>query len=278
MSKKQAKNMSKKRQKPQKVGFEHTALATQPEGSSTRGNSTRGLVRHIDKRTPPIILEREMDFREWLARTHGMPTEAPSTSFYNDNMFYDYAPASPPPTAPVADLNVDPTLAMSDVATNNSSTRRSTITVPGHLAETGREILISLVNALDSSNASNINQQQAGEPKSTETESEGSEDIPELNHDPSLPKTIDDIRVVSAPHADQIAQVIDSKRGGTKRHMFYLAKTTEENYYWFCSPRTDRDLVLNKLIGDYKYKLIVKRGSKKMRVVKRFRNGTTVYD
>jgi len=99
--------------------------------------------------------------------------------------------------------------------------------------------------------------------------------IPESDHDPALPIRINDIRVTSNPHSAQIESILDSVCKGPKRQIFYLAKTKKENYYWFCSPRTDKDLRFNRLIGDYQYKT-ARKGNKKVRVGKRLRNGKTI--
>ena len=226
-----------------------------------------------------------MDFAEWIARTYGLPTDAASREWTgapfhdnnsNGNLYggYSTVPSAARP-ASSADLNIDPTLAMNDIATNNAPapTNQTSITVSNDVVETSREILISLIKALDVPPDVNTNGQPVDE---LEQEIAELESIPESNHDPSHPRTIDDIRVTSEPHSNQIDCIIDCKRAGHKRRMFYLAKTKKENYFWFCCPRTDRDLRLNRLIGDYQYKLRSKKGNKKTRVVKKLRNGTTI--
>jgi hypothetical protein len=97
-------------------------------------------------------------------------------------------------------------------------TGRTSITVPNNLVETSREILISLIKALDVP------------VEELEQEIADLESIPESNHDPSLPRTIDDIRVTSEPRSNQINYIINCKHAGPKRQMFYLARTKKENY------------------------------------------------
>ena len=65
-----------------------------------------------------------------------------------------------------------------------------TATVLNHLAGTSRDILISLVKALDASTSANKNQQLADEIASAGEELEDSEFISEPTLDPSLAKTI----------------------------------------------------------------------------------------
>ena len=222
-----------------------------------------------------------MDFAEWLARTCELSTEtvsgewmeAPLLDNNNDNDVYRRYPAAPS-ASPVSTmhLNIDPMLAMNDVVTNNASipTNPPTITVSNPLIETSREILLFLLKTLNVSN-NNANEQSINRFEFTDLES-----IPESSHDSSLPRIINDIRITSEPHTNQIDHIIDCKRAGTKHRMFYLARTTKENYYWFCGPRTDRDLKLNRLIEDYQYKLRPKKGNKKIRVGKKLRNGKTI--
>jgi hypothetical protein len=222
-----------------------------------------------------------MDFAEWIARTYGLPTDAAQrewteapyiNSNSNGGLYGGYSTTAPSARpASSADLNIDPTLGLNNVATNNAP---APITVSSDVVETSREILISLIRALDvPPEVNTTNEQPVDE---LEQEIAELESIPESNHDPSLPRTIDDIRVTSEPRSNQIDHIIDCKRAGHKRRMFYLAKTKKENYCWFCCPRTDQDLRLNRLIGDYQYKLRSKKGNKKTRVVKKLRNGTTI--
>jgi hypothetical protein len=176
-----------------------------------------------------------MDFAEWIARTYGLPTDAAprewtGAPFINSNSNGDLyggysttAPSARPASS--ADLNIDPTLRTNDIAP--APTNQTSITVLNDVVETSREILIALIKALDVPQEVNTNelQERAGGIELTEQELADLESIPESIHDPSQPITIDDIRVTSDPCSNQIDQIIDSRRAGPKRQMFYLART-----------------------------------------------------
>jgi len=248
-----------------------------------------------------------MDFEKWLASAYGRPADAPPGAYAPDSPpFYDEEWTEEAPTNQITpshddngnphlgylststfsimppDPSIDPKLTMNatadattNVATNNAPTLTShtAVTVPDYLAETSSKILIYLAKVLEIPQDIDMDQHPHGELIFTEQELEDLESIPESNHDPSVPKTIDDIRVTSDPRSREIAEIIDCKRVGIKRQVFYLARTKKGNYCWFSCPRTDRDLRLNKLIGDYTYNL---RLGKETRIGKTLRNGKTV--
>lgn len=249
-----------------------------------------------------------MDFEKWLAGAYGQPADAPPGAYAPDSPpFYDEGWTEEAPMGQITsfhgdnngnphlgypntstfsimptDSNIDPTLAMNatadvitNVAMNNAPTLtgHAAVTVPDYLVETSSKILIHLAKVLEIPQDNDMEEHPLGELTFTEQELEDLESIPESNHDPSVPKTIDDIRVTSEPRSHQIAEIIDCKRVGIKRQVFYLARTKKENYCWFSCPRTDRDLKLNKLIGDYLYNL---RLGKKTPIGKKLRSGKTI--
>lgn len=218
-------------------------------------------------------LERRMEFAEYLARTYGLPPpnfprewiEAQQTNNNINGDMYDNYSTAPSVRPSSIDLNIDPRLA-TDVIANNDSIP----TVPNHLVEASRDILISLIQTLNVSS----NKEQTTE-EQLQQEIMELDSIPESNHDPSHPRIVNDLHVTSNPHSNQIESIIDSKRSGQKHQLFYLAKTKKGNYYWFCRPQTDQDSRLNRLIGDYQYK-IGKKTNKKSRSRKKLRNGKTI--
>jgi len=227
---------------------------------------------HIDKKTSKNTFGKNMDFPEWLLKAYTAPVEASgewneSSFSYNGGLYYENSTTPPVPFAPPADLNLDPTLTMSNIPTTNAagSTGPTVGTAPSHLVEAGRQILMSLLQVLDAPDETFTSEQPAVEPETEDLES-----LSEETHDPLLPRTINDIRVTSNPRSSQIEHIIDCRRMGSKRQVYYLAKTVHGNYYWFCCPRTDRDLKLNKVIGDYQYR----KKAKKVRVVRKLRGKT----
>jgi hypothetical protein len=58
------------------------------------------------------------------------------------------------------------------------------------------------------------------------------------------------------PKPAEIKEIFDYRRVGRhSRKSYYLAKTIDGIYYWFYSPRTDRDPDLRRLISEYRHKL-----------------------
>ena len=66
------------------------------------------------------------------------------------------------------------------------------------------------------------------------------------------------------------------RRIGSNRRIFYLAKDTNEKYYWFHPPRTDRDLRLSKLIGNYRHKSQARTTGRKTRGIRKLRSGRRI--
>jgi hypothetical protein len=222
-----------------------------------------------------------MNLDEWLASAYGLPQGTPpevyaptspagslTSHIAFDNPYVDHQ--SPPPYTPQANITpvdsnvhpsinatINPVLSANGV-TDTLQTGYSAVMVPNHLVEATGRILMYLVQIVEMPEVpqvmdANANEQSGGL-MATEQEIAELESIPESDHDPTLPRTIDDIRVTANPRPREIAELIDFKRAGPSRRAFYLARTKADNYYWFSTPRTERSSRLNKLIGDYCYK------------------------
>jgi len=74
----------------------------------------------------------------------------------------------------------------------------------------------------------------------------------------------------------EIQEIIDVRRIGPSRQTFYLATTTEGDYYWFHVPRAERDRQLQQLIGDYRHKSHTEADNRKVHGVKKLRSGKTI--
>lgn len=192
-----------------------------------------------------------------------------SLSFDNSDQYFDHS--SPPPYTPIP-VNTTPTdlnshtnantavnTALSTSAfTNTLPAGYSSVMVPNHLAEATGKILIYLAQALDAWEVPQTmdadTNKPSGELTFTEEELTDLDSIPESDHNPSLPLTIDNIQVTGKPRPREIAELINFKQARPNRRAFYLARTKANNYYWFNSPRSERSSGLNKLVGDYCYK------------------------
>jgi hypothetical protein len=272
MDKNMDKNMSGKRQKTNNCWFFGSGGANFNDGANFISEDS---IKEHDF----DYLEHSMEFAEYLSRTYGVPlpnfprewieAQAMNNNINND-MYGNYstAPSARPSSV---DLNIDPRLT-TDAIVNNESIPTNIAAVPNHLVEASRDLLISLIQTLNI--PSHTNKEQTAEERLQEEIMELSS-IAESNHDPSHPRIVNDLRVTSNPHSNQIESIIDSKRSGSKHQLFYLARTKKGNYYWFCHPQTDQDSKLNRLIGDYQYK-IGKKVNKKSRSRKKLRNGKTI--
>jgi hypothetical protein len=219
------------------------------------------------------------------------------TTFDNGGQYINHV--SPPPYTstpvdidpvnskirPNTDAMIDPALDAS-VFPNTPPTGYCSVMVPSHLAEATGKILIYLTQILEIPETPQTmemdTEEPSDEPMFTEQELEQEiadlESIPESDHDPTLPLTIGDIRVTANPRPREIVELIDSKRAGPHRRTFYLARTKTDNYYWFSSPRSERSSRINKLVGDYCYK--VRNGRRNSRKVqggeRRLRSGRVI--
>ena len=87
---------------------------------------------------------------------------------------------------------------------------------------------------------------------------------------------INGVCVNKNPQSIEIKDVIDLRRIGPNRQIFYLARKIEGDYYWFHVPRVERDHQLRQLIGDYRHKSHAEADNKKARDAKKLRNGKVI--
>lgn len=122
------------------------------------------------------------------------------------------------------------------------------VTASNHLTEMNTKILIYLARIL------NIPEDSMNEFHTkwtfTAEELEALEPVPE-NYKLSTRNIIDGICVKSEPQLANIENIIDIKRVGLDRRIFYLAKDVNGGYYLIHPTRANRDVRLNKLIEDY---------------------------
>ena len=153
---------------------------------------------------------------------------------------------------------------------------QSIVMVPEEFAETSSKILVYLAQVLDIPEASeDMDGESTEEVMFTAEELEALEPIAE-EVESSIPSVINGIRVNRNPRSAEIQDIIDLRRIGSSRRTFYLAKKIDGTYYWFHSPRTDRDPQLRRLAGDYRCKSQVEAGRKKTRGVKKLRSGRKI--
>jgi hypothetical protein len=146
------------------------------------------------------------------------------------------------------------------------------VAIPEHLAEASSKMLIYLAHVLGAPEAT-MDRKSAGDMTFTAEELEVLEPINEEDFGPPTPSIIGGICVNTNPRATEIADIIDLRRVGPDRQTYYLARSIKGGYYWFRSPRTDRDLQLRKLIGEYRRAEVA---NNKTRGIKKLKSGKTV--
>lgn len=158
-----------------------------------------------------------------------------------------------------------------------STSGQTTVTVPEHLAEASRKTLIYLAQIFDTpkipkdSDGESINEMTF-----TAEELEALEPIAEEDFEQSIPEVIDGVYVNRNPGSAEIKDVIDQRRIGPNRQTYYLAKSIDGVYYWFRSPRADRDRRLRNLVTEYRRKSRAETTSRQTRGVKELRNGKMI--
>src|SRR5436305_11649520 len=84
------------------------------------------------------------------------------------------------------------------------------------------------------------------------------------------------VHVNTNPKSKEIKEIIDLRHVGSHRRTFYLARTIGGVYYWFHSPRVDRDHQLRKLAGDYRRKSQLEVGRRKTHGIRKLRSGRKI--
>jgi hypothetical protein len=168
-------------------------------------------------------------------------------------------------------LPIDPSLTITQGST--------AVMLPEHLAEDGSKLIIHLLRVLElpreGENANDEPTEDVDEMTVTE-ELEALEPVPEEDFDEaSVPSAINGIRVNQHPRPTDIKRIIDFRRAGPDRRSFYLARSLSGSYYWFCSPRAERNLHLGWLIGEYRRRSKAAAG-RKSGDVRKLRSGRTI--
>jgi hypothetical protein len=157
------------------------------------------------------------------------------------------------------------------------ATTETFVKVPQQYAEASSKLLIYLAQVIDLPETLNeLDKNAAAEMTFTAEELEALEPVPE--DDSLIPATIDGVCVNVNPRSAEIHEVIDLRRIGPDRQTYYLARTANGKYYWFHSPREDRDRHLCKLIGDCRHKAQAEAEATRRRTqgVKKLRSGKVV--
>jgi hypothetical protein len=190
----------------------------------------------------------------------------------NGNMYFDAPHAWNPPIEQCQTYDeyasIDPSLrTMANPSTQTPT--RTVVTVPEEFAEASSKILIYFAQTLEIPETSE-------ETVFTAEELEILEPIAEEDHEPVIPNVINGVCVSRNPKSAEIKDVIDLRRIGPGRQVFYLAKTIEEDYYWFHIPRAERDKRLRQLIRDYRHESYTEVDERKARGARKLRSGKTV--
>lgn len=174
-------------------------------------------------------------------------------------------------------IPLDPSLHMMTGPPAPTTSSRTTVTVPEHLAKASSRILIYLAQTLEiPGSAKDWNEEPVEETAFTAEELEALEPVTEDDFESSAPSTINGICVNANPQAAEIEYIIDLRRIRPSRLTFYLAKTIKGNYYWFHSPQADRDRSLRKLIGEFRHESQGKTINTKTSDVRKLRSGRTI--
>lgn len=179
--------------------------------------------------------------------------------------------------ANVESLPIDPSLRIRTESFTPTISGDRVVTIPEHLVETSRKILIYLTQVLElPGETEDLDNETTEEMVLTADEMEALEPIDEEEFEPITPDDIDGIRVNMSPRSTEIKEIIDLRRIGLDRQTFYLARSVQGTYYWFYSPQAGRDGRLRQLIGDYRRKSRAAAVSRGTHGVKRLRSGKTI--
>jgi hypothetical protein len=199
----------------------------------------------------------------------------------DSNWYFSMPPAwdAPPdqPQVSVEPIPIDPSLRTVTNTLAPTTSGQSIVTVPEHLAEASSKILIYLAQILEvPDDPADLDDGPTEETTFTAEELEALEPIDEDEFEPAIPDVINGVYVNKDPQPTEIEEVIDLRRIGPSRQIFYLARSIDGNYYWFHVPRAERDHKLRQLIGDYRHKSRAEADGRKGRGGKKLRNGKTV--
>jgi hypothetical protein len=185
----------------------------------------------------------------------------------NNNMYFDTPHAWNPPIGQRQIYDeysaIDPSL---HVTTDPSAPMsvRSVVTVPEEFAEISSRILVYFARTLEVPDTS----------EETVLITEGLETLEPIVEEvePIVPSILGDVCVNTAPQPMEIEEIIDLRHIDPDRQVFYLARTTEGEYYWFHIPHTEHDHHLHQLIGDYRHKSHMGIAGRKKRDERRLRS------
>jgi hypothetical protein len=216
-----------------------------------------------------------------LVEENPMDQVTPLNIDQNGDTYFDMRPAWEYPLyqsqADDEPFPIDPSLCiMADLPAPTTS-GRTVVTVPEEFAETSSKILIYLTQVLDiPEGPKDVDKEFTEEMMFTAEELEALESITEGNSEPSIPNDIDGVHVNTNPKSKEIKEIIDLRHVGSHRRTFYLARTIGGVYYWFHSPRVDRDHQLRKLAGDYRRKSQLEVGRRKKHGIRKLRSGRKI--
>lgn len=192
------------------------------------------------------------------------------------NMYFDYPHAqSQSGFIKQSQINaesalIDPALGAMTNLQMPSTSDQATVTVPAHLVDVSRKILVYLAQVIE------VPEVLEEDTNFTTEELEILEPIAEEDPGPTLPSVINGVCVNDSPLSIEIKDVIDLRRIGPSRQIFYLARTIDGDYYWFHIPRSERDHRLQQLIGEYRHKSRMEATERNVRERKELRSGRIV--
>ena len=182
----------------------------------------------------------------------------------NGNRYFEYPP-------------IDPSLYTMTDPSVPTIFDQSIVTVPEGFAEASSKLLIYLTQVLEVSEIIEGTDEGAIEKMTfTAEELEVLNPIIEEDSESSIPTEIDGVRVSAKPKSREIKEIIDLRRIGFDRQIFYLARTIRGIYYWFHSPYAGRDDRLRKLIEDHRRKSGAKVVDKKIHGIRKLRSGKRI--
>lgn len=206
-----------------------------------------GIIAEDDPTNQITLLDLDQDGNRYFDMHHA----------WNDHFERRQTEAEP--------LPIDPSLYTTTGPSAPTTLDRTVVTVPEEFAEISSKILIYFAKILEIPETSE-------ETVFTAEELEILEPIAE-EVELSVPSIIGGVCVNKEPQPMEIKEIIDIRRIGPRRQTFYLAITTEGDYYWFHIPRAERDKQLRQLIKDYRHESYAEVEERKARGAKKLRSG-----